>query len=179
MDPEAAIPPEVLELAEACVRYVRRSTGVPLDYSQDTLGVLDHYARSIRGEPRDEILALLVPAIGAYFGEVVRREIGGRWQLVDPGDWTTHRLVVDELGLSFNPTAIALECVTGEPGAEVGSALRFPEEHRDLVASALDAAGPVTDDDYDRLAVRFEAIQQVVSVLTGILASRRTVRDEP
>ena len=70
-------PPEaVRELAEACVGYVLGAVGVPLDYTPDTLPLLDHYLRTVPENAAGEVLALIAPAAGAYFGEVVRRTIG-------------------------------------------------------------------------------------------------------
>src|SRR5687768_1752387 len=72
-DPVETQPVVVLDLAEACVRFVKRALQIALDYTPDTLPLLDHYLRSASDISKEEILSLHVPAAGAYFGEVVRR----------------------------------------------------------------------------------------------------------
>ena len=46
---------------------------VELDYTQDTLPILDHYISIIPDRTSEDVLGLVVPMLGAYFGEVVRR----------------------------------------------------------------------------------------------------------
>src|SRR5690242_20282306 len=41
-------PPQILDLASACLEYVDRALGFTLDFSSDTLGVVDHYATTVR-----------------------------------------------------------------------------------------------------------------------------------
>src|SRR5687767_15165113 len=38
-----AAPPAIQDLADACIRYVERAVGVRLDYTLETLPLLDHY----------------------------------------------------------------------------------------------------------------------------------------
>src|SRR5688500_505633 len=72
--PALAKPPQhVAELALACVEYVRRSTDSTLDWTPDTLPFLDAWVRQAREQPRPEVVQLLAPAVGAYFGEVIRK----------------------------------------------------------------------------------------------------------
>ena len=79
-DPSNDAPSEIVDLSQACVRYVHDSLGFALDFTRETLPVLDHYLRqSVRGA-RDEAVDLMARVAGAYFGEVVRRSLPGvRW----------------------------------------------------------------------------------------------------
>src|SRR5579862_508162 len=84
-------PQRVLDLAEACVRFVQRALGVALDYEPETLPLLDHYVGEGRtaAAPRPEAAALVAHAAGAYFGEVVRRRYPSWWRAEgeDPAGW--------------------------------------------------------------------------------------------
>jgi hypothetical protein len=125
---------------------------------QDTLPLLDHYMRSIPEEPEDELLALLVPACGAYFGEVIRRELGAIWHCPDDdyADWT---LELRGSGVILNPVGVALEVATGEDADGWSANLRVPPAERDRVKEAVDRLGEVTEDDYYTFAVRYEVLE--------------------
>ena len=47
---EEGAPQAVADLAASCVRFVERRYGVTLDFSPDTLSLLDQYVRDARGE---------------------------------------------------------------------------------------------------------------------------------
>jgi hypothetical protein len=163
--PESQPPEVVLELAEACVRFVKRALEIELDYSPDTLPLLDHYLRSASDVSQEEILSLVVPSAGAYFGEVVRRQLGPcRWHWVD-GDLANCRLEFERCFLSFNPIGSALGTVLGGEADHYGGHLSLLTEDEPLVKESLERVGEVREEDYYRLAVRFEVIEQVVSLL--------------
>src|SRR5262245_1038843 len=85
-------PPEVADLADASVRYVNDALGLRRDCPPETLPILDHYVRERGRGAKDEVGALIAPAAGAYFGEVVRRVLpGARWHC-PPGDHRRWRL---------------------------------------------------------------------------------------
>lgn len=164
-DPRPAAPGSILDLAAAGAEYVQRAIGVEVDYGPDTLPLVDHYARSLPSDAKPEVLALVVPALGAYFGEVVRRTLGGcRWHVGDDDHLTT-RLEFEGSFLHFSPMGMALEAVLRREVAGSGAHLGLLDEDRRAVAEALERTGPVRDDDYWRLAVRYEVIEQVLSVL--------------
>ncbi len=155
---ENAVPQVVVDLAESCVRFVAAAQDTPLDYTQDTLPLLDHYLREAI-EAEDEVLGLVIPAAGAYFGEVVRRHLGqGAWHAGgdDYADW---RLTLHPGPLSFNPIGAALECATD--GSEGGAQMSIPDAHREAIESALETMGDVREDDYYTFSVRFEVLELV------------------
>src|SRR3569832_2674586 len=57
-----------------------------LEYDSDTLPVLDHYLRTVTSGAQAEALELVITTAGSYFGEVVRRRLGGRWEITARGD---------------------------------------------------------------------------------------------
>jgi hypothetical protein len=167
---ENGVPQVVQDLAASCVRFVARALESPLDYTQDTLPLLDHYLRTAT-EAEDEILGLVVPAAGAYFGEVVRRHFGqGTWTTKED-DYAEWRLVVHPGPLSFNPIGVALECATD--GSEGGSQMSIPDAQREPIESALEHMGEVREDDYYTFAVRFEALELVHEKLIQLLKAKK------
>jgi hypothetical protein len=174
-DPDEQLPDVISDLASSCVRFVQRTVGIELDYTPETLPILDHYLREAHGVSREEVLSLVVPAAGAYFGEVVRRHLGdSEWQLGGE-DYGAARLEFRRWFLSFNPIGIALEAVLAEEVAGSGSHLELLREDRQMVQEALDRAGDVRNDDYYRLAVRFE----VLELVTALLSERAAASEHP
>ena len=71
---------EMLRHAEGCVEGVRQFWGEHLDFSPQSLAVLDRLIRTQFGSRADnETVAVATQAFGAYAGEVVRRTMGGIW----------------------------------------------------------------------------------------------------
>jgi hypothetical protein len=182
--PHAAIsssraPAFVVDLARSCVEFVRRAVGVELDFTQDTLSVLDHYARAARSEAaeRPEALHLVASAIAAYFGEVIRRQHAAFWHL--PGDeMASAELRFEDVFLSFSPFAFACSAMgwnpTGDGAEDLGpdAGLSIEEEERDEVAEHLARSPPVTEDEYTLLTTRMEVIQIVADQLRARALSR-------
>ena len=166
------VPEPVHLLTEGCVQFVHKALGVALDYTQETLPVLDHYMTLVRERQKDEILALLAPACGAYFGEMVRRVLGdGRWYC-PPDDYASWRLEFDRCFLHFNPVGVALETViVGDAEGWSGHFQVLPED-RARVEDALERAGSVTEDDYYKFSVRFDVLQTIYDIMVAQAHSR-------
>ncbi|GAB4513060.1 MAG: hypothetical protein Tsb0020_31210 [Haliangiales bacterium] len=170
----AACPPSVSEYAVQTVRYVENALGVALGYDSDTLPVLDHYLRTV---PVNEsaALALVVATAGAYFGEVLRRELGGEWDLDDP-EAVFWRLVLPS-GIAVAPAGmVAAAIVQSDDLEELDPGLDVPPKLRSPVEGIMDRMSPVTEDEYYSLCGRFDTLSHVQSVLAGIEAERRKRR---
>ena len=155
----------VADLASACMRYVEKALDIALDFTPDTLPLLDHYLTQAKGEAREEVLQLIAPAAGAYFGEVVRSSLGPchwHWES-EPGDC---RLEFEACFLSFNPLGVALEAVLKQEVEGYGAHFVLLADDQTLVAEALDRTGNVREEDYYRLTTRYEALEQVVAILS-------------
>jgi len=147
------------DLTVACVTSVKNATGIVLDMTQDTLPILDHYAELL-DSARDEIVSLLAPMSGAYFGELLRRQFeDGHW-VTDADDYTGWRLKFERCSLTFNPLGIALEVLLGQDVPDWGAQLKTAPEDELRSKKALDVYGDVRDRDYYTFTVRFEAIEQ-------------------
>ncbi len=161
----AEAPDAVRDLATACVASVRSTLSFDLDFTPDTLAVLDHYAKEVVNEEEGAILQLVAPMCGAYFGEVVRRELGAaRWHA--PSDaYRLWRLELETSFLHFNPLGIALEVIQGEDAPGWYAHLQFLDDDQSLVASTTKNLGAVRAEDYYRFTVRQEVVQGVASNL--------------
>ena len=161
----ASDPPVIIDLTAACRLAVRQVVGVDLDFTQDTLPILDHYAGQV-GASREEIMGLVAPMCGAYFGEVLRRLLGpAHWEIPEGGEPSEYRLQFERVFLELNPLGVALEAVTKAPSAGWGAHLEVRPADRGLVTSAVDLFGDVREDDFYRFGVRYEVVEQAAQAL--------------
>lgn len=158
-------PPEAIaDLAASCVRFVKKAVGVELELTQDTLPLLDHYLASAEELPED-VLALVAPACGAYFGEVARRHVGeGSWHCPE-GDYAGWRLELPSASMSFNPIGVALEVATGEDAPGWSAHFKVPEGDRERAREAVDRLGEVPEEQYYTFEIRFEVLLQIFETL--------------
>ena len=160
-------PREVRELADQAVEYVERAVGVRLEFDSDTLPIMDHYLRTV---PTGETAALVLVSVtaGAYFGEVVRRTLGGRWDLAAgvPEHW---RLVLPT-GMSFSPTGVVAEAILQDDAIDLGSRFDAPPRMQPHIESALERMGEVTVEDYYSLCGRLDTLEHLQSVLLATAA---------
>ena len=164
------VPPRVREYAEQVVTYVRTALGVTLEYDSDTLPVLDHYLRTVEetaGTAQPATLQLVISTSGAYFGEVVRRRLGGRWEL-GPEDieW---RMVLPT-GLNFAPAGFVAAAIAQADLDDLDSELDAPPRMRPYVQQALQRMGEVSLDDYYSLCGRLDTLEHVHEVLVAVAA---------
>jgi len=165
--PSEQPPPRVEEFAAQTVEYVRRAVGVALTFDSDTLPLLDHYLGSVPAD-RPDLIELVVATAGAYFGEVVRRHLGGRWEGLDekPPAW---RMVLPT-GVSFSPAGFVAAAITRAELDDHETGFEAPPRMKPHLAEALARMGELTEDDYYSLSGRFDTLEHVHSVLLGVAA---------
>jgi hypothetical protein len=168
LEVENDLPAHISEWAESCRRFVKEAMKLELDYTPDTLPLLDHYVRSHAQATSDEVVALLTPPLGAYFGEVVRHNFeGARWHA--PSNlFEAHRIEFDGFFLHFNPLGIAHEVLTGSDSEGWGAHFQMLDEARPAVAAMLEHHDSVTADDYYSFSIRYETLESVTAVLIGL-----------
>ena len=165
-------PPEpVAELVTACLDYVRRALGFELDFTSDTLSVLDHYTATVRDqiETRPELAPLVARATGAYFGEVVRAFIPGFWRVPSTNvhDWEVCSRVCF---LRWNPIGVGYDALYLEREHDgPRSVLKCAPEDREFLERRLAALPPVPVDQYHLFTTRFEAIEVAQEALRARL----------
>ncbi len=167
-------PEPVLEASNACLEYVKRATGVTLDYTPETLSVLDHYLGLVRSDAKDrpELVPLIARAVGAYFGEVVRVVVPSFWRLPSPNvvDW---QLCASAVFFAFNPIGAAYDALFESVEHDGPRSLfRVAPEDKDLLARRLEAMPEVPEDEYYLLTTRIEVIEAVVEALRARLEAK-------
>jgi len=163
---EDQVPPRVQEYADQVVTYVRNALKVTLEYNSDTLPVLDHYLKTVEGS-QPATLQLVVITAGAYFGEVVRRHVGGRWEL--SGEEKEWRVVLPT-GLNFAPAGIVAAAIAQADLEDLDSEIDAPARMKTYVQAALSRMGEVTADDYYSLCGRLDTIEHLHEVLVAVAA---------
>jgi hypothetical protein len=181
-----ALPARVREYADEAVAYVRRALGVSLEYDSDTLPLLDHYLRTV---PSDQpaTLQLVLSTAGAYFGEVVRRRLGGRWEM--RGEKEDEWRMVLPTGLNFSPIGFVASAIAQADLEDLDSEIDAPPRMRPYVQQALARMGEVSIEDYYSLCGRLDTLEHVHEVLVAVAAQMmgntdddaapEPVRDEP
>lgn len=172
-EPLGAPPSLVEEMATTCVSYVREALSLTLDYTPETLPILDHYVRTKVGDPTPELAQLLITTLGAYFGEVIRRSLpGARWYAPET-EYTEFRVEFDPFFLHFNPLGVAAEVLEGEDVEGYGTHFQILDEARASIEDALVSNESVSADDYYSFTIRYETLELVTSVLIGLEESRQ------
>lgn len=152
------MPEVVLELAASCVRFVHTKFGITLDFTHETLPLLDHYAQEARAElkNRPEATTLLVEAMGAYFGQVLALEFGGLWKQ-EGTDPHSFRVCLQSAFLSVNPVGVAYDILyAGQTHAGPSSELGLAREDKALVEGRIAALPPVREEEYFTFSARYD-----------------------
>jgi len=168
---DSAPPKIVSDYAAQAVEYVRRAVGIEVEYDSDTLPLVDHYLSTVPPE-QVETTKLVVAAVGAYFGEVVRRHVGGRWELDEDDEW---RLVLP-IGISFAPAAVVYAAVAREESAD--AEFHIPAVLYSQAASALERMGEVSDEEYYSLCGRLDTLEHLHGVLLGLVAEQKAKNED-
>lgn len=189
-------------LADRFRDQVERALKVRLDGSITSLAFVDHYLALARDEDREPIVSLIAAGAGAYFGELVRRELGATW-VGDGQDPRRLRLLVEPQFVYFSPVDQAYEAIAGRglelddprlpPGPSFDSAfgLEPPPADDDALgggdaqwlAERLAELPPVPEDEFHSLTCRFETLQLMLQLLAakhadeGLLPRRLGVPD--
>lgn len=178
-EPSAAL----VDLAEACVRYVtammselsgKPSPDLAPDYTPETLSLVDHYVAESRRAlaSRPEALPLTANTVGAYLGEVVRRQHRCWWR-IDEGDPSGWRLEFEAGMLAFYPMQVAYSLLAADESSEdQWSGFELDDADRDAVSDRLAELPPVSEEEFLLPSTRLEVLD---IALETILA--RTVDD--
>lgn len=190
------------QLVAAFREQLRRSLHVELDGSETSLAFVDHYLRMANDELEagrhgtngTPIVALVAAGAGAYFGEVVRAQIGATW-IGDGRDPRRLRLLMTHQFLYFSPVDQAIEAIAGrslgEDDPRIPDGVPFdpsftltpprtddealdeevlPREHDEdaaWLAERLSELSPVPEDEFVTLTCRFETLKLMLELLAA------------
>lgn len=156
----SGVPEPIIDLCRSLTDFVERAVGLRPDFTAETLPIVDHYIRESRGgiEERPALLDLTAQAIGAYFGEVVRRALTGFWNLPSPNyhDW---QLLGKAAFFAFNPIGVGYEVLTRGAHHGPSAELKMAKEDLELVRARLEALPEEREESYFSLSTRFEVIE--------------------
>ena len=171
-------PEPVKELARACENFVQKALNVQLDYTQDTLSILDHYLQ-LAHNGAVELHRLVGAAAGAYFGEVLRSHFSARWAEVKSTDNCDHwRIEFSQVFLWLNPVVLARESLQQEDVVDGGAGFQVLQSEREVLTSALKSLGDVDSDEFYKLTTRYDVLSSVVDRLTILRQRALNVTDE-
>jgi hypothetical protein len=139
--------------------------GVPLDFSPDTLSLLDQYIRDARPEvaQKPESLDLLQATLGAYLGEVIRRVHHGVWEA--EGEHDVWRVLMTRVYLAFNPIGMVREALLGELAPGWNAHLETDAGEREALDERLAMLPEVEEDEFYAPTTRFDVVEIAVDAL--------------
>lgn len=189
------------QLSAAFAEQLRRALGVEIEQlageGRVALAYVDHYLSLVRDEDREPIVSLVAANAGAWFGELVRREIGATW-IGDGKDPRRLRVLLEPNFVHFSPVDLVYTAIfSGEPaddprlpsGAPLDAAFHLRKLPRgdasDPAASPDDASlsdhtwimqrlaelPPMPEDEYFSLTGRFETLLLILELLAARHAS--------
>jgi hypothetical protein len=165
-DVKAEPPQTVQEFSEVCVRYVQRAFEIELDYEPDTLSILDHYVLQARADmkERPEALDLLAAAVGAYLGEVLRRQYDCWWAFPreEPSGW---ELRFSNVYLSIRPMMLAYASLAPNDDDWFSQAMVLEDDARQTIHERLAQLPPVSEEDFLRPTTQMEVIDIIIDHL--------------
>jgi hypothetical protein len=165
-------PSRVVEMAEGCVRFVHAALGVHLDFGAETLSVLDHYVATRRKDllAKPETIGLMAQALGAYFGEVVRRRVRSFWHAEsdDPSQW---ELRLEPVYVSFNPVAVAYDAITYGDDEGPTAYFELEDEDREAIEKRLFDLPSASDEEFFSFATRLEVLEISVDAIKARMMS--------
>lgn len=172
--PFDGVPQPIVELCQSLTDFVERAIGLRPDFTPDTLPLVDHYLLSAREATagRPEVLDLTAQALGAYFGEVVRRRLLGFWRVPSPNfhDW---QLCGVASFVAFNPIGIGYEVLTlGTDHAGPSSSVRLAQDDARGVADRLALLPEVSEEEYFSLSARYDMLEIVFDAVRAFAESR-------
>jgi len=109
----------------------------------------------------------VVATSGAYFGEVVRQQLGGRWELA--GDEAEWRIVLPT-GINFSPAGFVAAAISRADLDDLDTEITAPPRMVPYLQQALARMGDVSVDDYYSLCGRLDTLEHVHEVLVAVAA---------
>lgn len=166
-------PSSVDELAASCVDYVKRAMGVELDFTSDTLPLLDHYLQDAgrTAQGHRDALELIAQTAGAYFGGVLQRRFDCWW--VKEGEPSSWVLRFREVYLEICPHALivaALGLPIPQDAPEVG--FLIDPDDVEFISAYLAASPPVSEEEFIRMTTRYDVLETVVDQLKARAIAR-------
>ena len=172
MDESETSPVLAVDLAASCGEFVRRSVGVAPDFSPETLPLVDHYLSQamVEGKGRPEASELVARAVGAYFGELLRRDFDC-WWYTDGDDLADWVIRFRPVYLELSPYALAASAL-GLPGGDGEVGFSLDPDDIEYIGAHLANLPPLPEDEHRLLSTRHEVLEIVTDQLKGRAVAR-------
>ena len=157
----AGTPDEIRELLGIAAQSVKVTTGLDLDFSSETLPLVDFYLSEARKGLllRPEAGELVARALGAYFGQTLINCFEGFW-MTQPDRPERWFVCFTRSHLALNPVGVALECLLGRSGHDGPPAEILVEENkRNALAARLELIPEVREEEYYLLSTRYDIFE--------------------
>ncbi len=164
------LPEEICQLTERCRAHVHKRFSLELDFTSDTLSVLDFFVEELvkdenrgvaplPGHPsRMNMLHLFAPTMGAYFGALLSKQFGGRFRHTEQ-DISKWRFEFETFFVRFNPVAVAAGVIAKQEVDGLPALLISTPSLSQRLQERFDAAPEIPEDDYFSFCSFFESIQ--------------------
>ena len=171
-EPEEEVDPPpaaIAELAAACVRFVATRYAVMLDFTPETLSLVDQWVHDARADVavNPQTVDLVQGAAGAYLGEVIRLAFGGAW--FAEGEQDGWRVDLSRVYLTFNPVGMVREALVLESQEGWHAHLETDVAEREDLAARLAALPEVPDDEYYAPTTRFDVVHIAYEALRATM----------
>lgn len=164
------LPDEIFQLAERCRAHVQKRFSLELDFTGDTLSVLDFFVEELvkdenRGvaplpghSSRMNMIHLFAPTMGAYLGALLCRHFGGRFRHTEQ-EISKWRFEFDTFFVRFNPVAIAASVIAKQEVDGLPVLLISTPSLSQRLQERFDAAPEIPEDEFFSFCNFFESIQ--------------------
>jgi hypothetical protein len=116
------------------------------------------------------MIGLVARAAGAYFGEVVRRQLQCFWH-TPSDDPTLWELRFEPVYLSFSPVGVAYDAITHGDEAGASAQLQLDDEDREAVEARLAELPAASDEEFFSLSTRLEVLEIAVDAIKARMMS--------
>jgi hypothetical protein len=177
------------QLTTAFAEQILRAIGVEIEPLAEreghvALAYVDHYLGLLRDEDREPIVSLVAANAGAWFGELIRREMGATW-IGDGKDPRRLRLLLEPDFIHFSPVDLAYAAIlVGEPDDDprlpagtLDAAFHLrkaarpgeteTESDHDWVMQQLAEVPPLPEDQFYSLTGRYETLRLILELLAA------------
>ncbi len=166
----------VTEYATQLVHYVQKAIGIELTYDSETLSVLDHY---LQQTPRNNtaIRDVIATTAGAYWGEVVRKTLGGTWTIQSQDEPFTWKFTLPG-GLTFFPANIAVVSIMHEDVDGYDDAFHANPKMLSFFQDSMAESSSVSIEVYYSLTNKFDTLEQLQDLMLAY-ATQKTQKQSP
>ena len=159
--------PIIVEYSSVIIDAVYSKVNIDLDFSPDTVSLLDYYVNEI-GDVDKSMFSLMSTISCAYFGELVRRNIGGQWYIEDKDNPENWQVRFNSCPLAIYPFILSSEVISKGKFSLESSIFSVSPSRHDLLLELLEKSNPMAEDQYYSFAGKLDIIELAVDFLSSV-----------